>query len=223
MHRFKLISFTLLLTVFLAGIPALTGAGRVAAQEIKKVRLQDRPSKSDDTRIAVKLNGLIGIAIVNPAVEFKVWKRGTVQLEGFGSFHSTNFLGTGHPFVIGATFAEFRFYIKKAFDGFYFGPNIGWGVYKLNKSLVFRYGDQYNDDSYQQGSNIMVGATIGYQFNIGKHWSIEASWSGGFQQSVYDGYRRNNPTEDYVCYTYRDASAEWPPLYKGGIFVVYRF
>ncbi|MEG1899250.1 MAG: DUF3575 domain-containing protein [Bacteroidales bacterium] len=210
------------LTVFLS-IVCAPNFSTLYSQEIKKVRLSDRPSKSDNTRIEVKLNGLVAIGIVNPAVEFKVLKKFTVQLEGFGSFATTNFLGTGKPFVIGATFGEFRYYIKKAFDGFYFGPNIGWGVYKLNKGLVLRYTDQYKDDCYQQGSNLMVGATIGYQFNIGQHWSIEVSWSGGFQNSVYEGFRRDNPDEDYKMYTGRNASAEWPPLYKGGIFVGYRF
>ncbi|MEF9986774.1 MAG: DUF3575 domain-containing protein [Bacteroidales bacterium] len=213
---------TTVLTVFLS-IVCAQNFSTLYSQEIKKVRLSDRPSKSDNTRIEVKLNGLVAIGIVNPAVEFKVLKKFTVQLEGFGSFATTNFLGTGKPFVIGATFGEFRYYIKKAFDGFYFGPNIGWGVYKLNKGLVLRYTDQYKDDCYQQGSNLMVGATIGYQFNIGQHWSIEVSWSGGFQNSVYEGFRRDNPDEDYKMYTGRNASAEWPPLYKGGIFVGYRF
>jgi Protein of unknown function (DUF3575) len=219
-HLFFKTMTTLVLAVILT-----SGINTLYSQEMTdKVRWSDRPSKSDDTRIEVKLNAaLMCVAIVNPAIEFKVWKKATVQLEGIGSFHSTNFLGTGKPFVLGATFGEFRYYIKKAFDGFYFGPNIGWGVYKLNKGLVLRYTDQYDGDCYQQGSNIMVGLTLGYQFNIGKHWSIEATWSGGFQQSVYDGYRRESPDEDYKAYTYRDASAEWPPLYKGGIFVGYRF
>lgn len=223
MTKQHLIILTTILTIVLLGAPVLSNSGLLQAQEIPKLKLKERPSKSDDTRIAVKLNSLVAIAVVNPAVEFKVFNRGTVQLEGLGSFYTTNFLGSGKPLVLGATFGEFRYYIKKAFDGFYFGPNIGWGVYKLNKGLVLRYTDQYSNDSYQQGSNLMVGATIGYQYNIGKHWSIEVSWSGGFQQSVYEGYHREKPGEDYVMYTARNASAEWPPLYKGGIFIGYRF
>ena len=47
--------------------------------------------------------------------------------------------------------------------------------------------------------------------------------AGGFSQAVYDGYRFNETLGEYVSYTTRDASAEWPPIYKGGIFVGYRF
>lgn len=227
MKRFKLTILVTALCVCSIGVSALQNTAW--GQEIPKEKWRDRPSKSDDTRMAVKVNGLLAVLIVNPAIEFKVWKQVTVQLEAFGSFYSTNFLGTNKPFVLGSGFLEGRYYIKKAFDGFYFGPNIGFGVYKLNKSLVFRYGDQYNDYSYQQGSNVMIGLTVGYQYNINKHWSLEFSWSGGFQQTVYDGYRPLDPNKPhsesnpYTCYTYRDASAEWPVLYKGGILVGYRF
>lgn len=182
-----------------------------------------RIAKTEGNRLNVKLNSLVLIAIVNPAVEFKVMPKFTVQMEALGSFYTTDFLGTGKPLVLGAGFLEFRYYPRTAFSGFYVAPNIGFGVYKLNKGLVLRYTDQYKGDCYQHGSNVMAGLTIGYQWNIDKHWSIEVSWSGGFQQSVYQGYRRESKDEPYRMYVDRNASAEWPPLYKGGIFIGYRF
>lgn len=219
--------------LFVAGstfsISALAQTGettekRITDKESKResVRLH-RYSKTEDNRIAVKLNGLLAIGVINPAVEFKVMKKWTVQLEGMGVFYSQNFLGTGKPLVLGSTFAEFRFYPRAAFNGFFIAPNIGFGVYKLNKGLVLRYTDSYDNDSYQQGSNIMAGITIGYQWNINKHWSIEVMWGGGFQHSRYEGYKRDNPDEDYYMYAKLNSSAEWPPFYKGGIFVGYRF
>ncbi len=195
----------------------------IELKEKEKVGYRFRPSYSEDTRIAVKLNALIGILVVNPAVEFKVMRNFTVQMEAIGSFYTTNFLGTGKPLLMGAGFLEMRYYFKRAFDGFYVAPNVGYSVFKLNKGLVLRYTDQYKGDCYQQGSNVMAGATIGYQYNINKHWSIEVSVSGGFSQAVYLGYKRESKDEPYVMYTDRNASAEWPPVYKGGIFVGYRF
>ncbi len=190
---------------------------------LKAVRRGVRYAKVADDKLNVKLNSLVLIGIVNPAVEFKVMKNFTVQMEAFGSFYTTDFLGTGKPFVLGAGFLEFRYYPRFAFSGFYVAPNVGFGVYKLNKGLVLRYTDQYKGDEYQQGSNVMAGLTIGYHWNIDEHWSIEFSWGGGFQQSVYQGFRRYSDDEPYVEYAGRNASAEWPPLYKGGIFVGYRF
>ena len=197
--------------------------GEVTLTDKEKPGLRYRPSYSEDTRIAVKLNGLLAILIVNPAVEFKVMRNWTVQVEGIGSFYTRNFLGTNKPFLIGATFGEFRYYFKRAFDGLYVAPNIGFSVFKLNKGLVLRYHEEYKGNCYQQGSNVMAGITIGYQYNINKHWSIEVNVAGGFSQAVYDGYRFNDELGEYVSYTTRDASAEWPPIYKGGIFVGYRF
>ncbi len=184
-----------------------------------------------DTRLNVKLNSLVLIGIVNPAVEFKVMPKVTVQLEAFGSFYTDNFLGTDKPFVLGAGFLEFRWYPRAAFSGFFIGPNVGFGVYKLNKGLVLRYTDDYDWDCYQQGSNVMTGITIGYQWNINEHWSIEAVWGGGFQHSVYQGFgynpdlvtKPNLPPGGYQEYRGKNRSAEWPPLYKGGIFIGYRF
>ena len=140
-----------------------------------------------------------------------------------GGFYTANFLGYKKPLLIGANFCEFRYYIKRAFDGFYFAPNIGFSIFKLNKGMVIRYRDEYKGNCYQQGSNVMAGLTLGYQYNINKHWSIEVSISGGFQHAVYDGYNFDEDLKDYVSYTTRYASTEWPPIYNGGVFVGYRF
>ena len=45
-------------------------------------------------RTNVKLSALAAIGIVNPAVEFRVDEKWSVQLEGMGVFAAENFLGT---------------------------------------------------------------------------------------------------------------------------------
>lgn len=69
----------------------------------------------------------------------------------------------------------------------------------------------------------MAGITIGYTFNINEKWSVELAWGGGFQHSRYTGYGRENDNEPYEMYVGLNSSAEWPPFYKGGIFIGYRF
>lgn len=220
-------------------VSAQTSAGSGAAESSvsltneahssKRVALRDRASLATDSRTAVKLNAAVFVGIVNPGVEFKVLRNATVQLEALGVFANTSFLGTGKPLELGAGFGEFRYYVKRAFDGFYFGPTLGFGVYKLNKSLVLRYSDQYLDGSYQQGTNVMCGLTVGYALNLNKHWSIEASWSGGFQHSKYEGYKPNPDYNEsannskYIMYVTNNGSAEWPPMFKCGLFVSYRW
>ena len=53
-------------------------------------------------RTNVKLSALAAIGIVNPAVEFHVDEKWSVQLEGMGVFAAENFLGTGYPLQMGA-------------------------------------------------------------------------------------------------------------------------
>ncbi|MBR5856741.1 MAG: DUF3575 domain-containing protein [Bacteroidales bacterium] len=200
-----------------------TLSAQIAGEPLKSAKRFYRIAKTEGNRINVKVNSLLLVGIVNPAVEFKVMKHFTLQTEAFGAFYTTDFLGTGKPFVLGAGFLEFRYYPRVAFSGFYLAPNVGYGVYKLNKGLVLRYTDTYKNDSFQVGSNVMAGITIGYQWNIDNHWSLEVTWGGGFQHSVYQGFSRKSKDEPYVMYVDRNASAEWPPLYKGGLFLGYRF
>ena len=177
-----------------------------------------------DSRINTKINSLALIGILNPAVEFKVMEKFTVQMEALGSFYTYNFLGTQKPLVLGMCFGEFRYYPKKAFSGFFVSPNLGFSVFKINKGLVLGYRGTYDNDSYQQGHNFMAGLTLGYQWNIGKHWSLEFVWGGGYQHSIYHGFSRENNSDPYLeYYIGRNASAEWLTLYKGGLFVGYRF
>ena len=204
---------SLLTIIVIALFISLSSATTLSAQNSKK----RAKIETSDLRIGVKLNGLLAIGVINPAVEFKVFKNGTVQLEAMGVFQPKGFLGSDKPLTLGTAFGEFRYYIKSAFDGFYVGGHAGWGVYRLSKGLAPGYGGAY-PNSYQVGSNMMFGATIGYQLNLTKHWALELSWGAGWQESVYEGYKA-----DGTQYVALNRSGEWLPAYKGGLFVAYRF
>lgn len=79
-------------------------------------------------RTNVKLSALAAIGIVNPAVEFRVDEKWSVQLEGMGVFAAENFLGTGYPLQMGAAFVEARWYPKGVFRKFFLAPNLGVGL-----------------------------------------------------------------------------------------------
>ena len=63
--------------------------------------LHAQQSVSFVPRTNVKLSALAAIGIVNPAVEFRVDEKWSVQLEGMGVFAAENFLGTGYPLQMG--------------------------------------------------------------------------------------------------------------------------
>jgi|SRR5574344_2025600 hypothetical protein len=169
-------------------------------------------------KIALKLNAAVLVGIVNPSVELYVHDHFSVQLEGWGLFYPKGFLWTKYPIVMSNFFAEAHWYPKETFHGFYVGPNIGWGVWKLSKGLVPAYWGSYPQE-YQVGTNLMVGATLGYQFCFGKHWGLDISWGLGYSYSQYEGHK----SSDGSMYVGWNASGEWLPAYKGAVNVVYRW
>ena len=100
----KTLKIGLIATVLfsLLGIESFASSQYVSDNNNNKIKLTDRPSLSDDTKTAVKLNAAVFVGIVNPAVEFKALRNATVQLEALGVFANTSFLGTGKPLELGA-------------------------------------------------------------------------------------------------------------------------
>ncbi len=175
-------------------------------------------------RVAVKLNGLLLAGVVNPAVEFAVHNNISVQLEGMGVFYHDHVPFLNFPLVLGLSFIEGRFYPKEVYRGFYAGPNLGWGVWKMNKSIAPGYFGSYNNNSVQYGHNVMLGLNLGYQWVLSKRWSLDLNLGLGWQHSTYEGYRDGVLYNDPSIPEGRpNHSAEWMPAYKGGLFFSYRF
>lgn len=211
-----------LLAVIFGLLPVCAFSQETVRDTNDKIRVSD-DFLEPDRKIEVKLNSLVLIGIVNPAFEFRVTPKFTVQTEMLASFYFTSCLGTGKPLVLGNLFVEGRYYAGEAFHGFFFGPLMGCGLYKINKGIYPLYKDDYPDDSYQQGQNLMLGISLGYQFLLSRRWSLELSLAGGYQCSVYQGYKRESPDEPYSEYVGVNYSAESIPYFKGGIYLGYRF
>ena len=181
-------------------------------------------------RTNVKLSALAAIGIVNPAVEFRVDEKWSVQLEGMGVFAAENFLGTGYPLQIGAAFVEARWYPKGVFRKFFLAPNVGGGAFRLNKNILHKFFGWASDLNYKKhedavhvGHNFMGGVTLGYVFTFPKnpHWSIEANWSFGRQWAKYESYIPLG--DNLIHHEELGGSAEYLPFYRGGIFVAYKW
>lgn len=175
---------------------------------------------AQDQKVEVKLNSLALIGIVNPAFEIRIAPEITIQTEALCSFYFTNFLGTGKPFALGSLFVEGRYYTRNAFHGFYLGPVIGGGVFKMNKSIYPMYSGY--EGSYQHGCNVMAGLSLGYHILLSHHWSMDLNIAGGYQHTTYQGYKKIKPEDPYEEYVGVNYSAEWLPMFKGGIYIGYR-
>jgi len=182
-------------------------------------------------RVNVKMSALAAIGIVNPAVEFRIDKKWSMQLEGMGVFAGSNFLGTGYPLQMGSFFVEGRYYFKQVFHGFFLAPNVGAGAFRLNKNILHKFFGwspdldyKKNENSVQTGANLMAGLTLGYvhTFKKNPHWSVEINWSLGRQWARYEDhlYDENGTPTGHVPV---NGSAEYMPFYRGGIFVAYKW
>ena len=191
----------------------------------------DIPMEPFTPRVNVKISALAAIGIINPAVEFRLDQKWSMQLEGLGVMARHNFLGTGYPLQMGSFFLEGRYYFKKVYHGFFVAPNLGVGAFRLNKNILYKFfgwspdlNYKKNENSVQTGSNLMGGVTLGYvhTFKSNPHWSVEVNWSMGRQWARYDDhlYDANGTPTGYVP---MNGSAEYMPFYRGGIYVAYKW
>ena len=179
----------------------------------------------------VKLNGILLMGFLNPAAEFRVHNNLTVQVDLFGSFFTKktyfafwNKSGNDYPLLMGALWAELRYYPQEAFHGFYIGFNIGGSYYKLNHDVVPLV-KRANVPGYQIGYNLMLGYTIGYAFQLNEHWGLELSLGGGghFDKFFQVNDNKVPAKEDRVWLSYKQGKGGWVPIYKGGLMVTYRW
>ncbi len=144
-------------------------------------------------------------------LETTLGKKTTFQIDALASLWKSF---NGAPQEIYMVVPEFRYYPKKALEGFYFGLHIGGSKYRFQK---WNY---INTDNYQVGYSILYGGTIGYQVKINEHFSLDAFLGGGSQQGFYKGYLLSTG-ERYEKVRNYNKSGEWLP-YRGGIMIVYK-
>lgn len=205
-----------------------TAASAAEEEQVETTSIAAENQQNKNTlpqkRVAVKLNGLLLAGVVNPAVEFAVHNNISVQLEGMGVFYYDHVPFLNFPLVLGLTFIEGRYYSKEVYRGFYAAPNLGWGVWKMNKSVAPGYFGTYDNGSVQYGHNVMLGLSLGYQWILSERWSLDLNLGLGWQHSTYEGYENGQLYLDpSIPEGQPNRSAEWMPAYKGGLFLSYRF
>lgn len=169
---------------------------------------------------AIKLNAVYAIGgVVSPSIEVGVAKHFTIQLDAVASFYQSISIGKikNMPLLLGLGFIDMHWFPKERFKGFYVGPTIGYGAFKMQK---WNY---WNTTKAQYGTAVCLGAVIGYQWQV-KKWTFDLFLGGGWIHSIYDGYdtvtgERYDLGEFPGKY---NKSAEWLP-FKGGLNIGYRF
>lgn len=165
--------------------------------------------------IEIKANTLLLIGIINPAIEIQLHKRGSLQLECMGIFYPKGFpFSNGRPLSIVAGWLEYRQYFNDNIEGFFVGANGGVAMYRMCKTYEY-----FKQDNLSIGSAKIFGAVFGYKMKLAKRLYLEASWSPGWQESVYEGYQLSTGEKKVSL----NRSGEWLAAYKGGLYLAYRF
>ncbi len=175
---------------------------------------QDNNIKEANIR-TIKMNSLIAIGFVNPAFEFGISEKKSIQLESLGIFYPSGFWGIdGRPLTVVATWIEGRHYFINTTRGLYLGLNTGCAYYRTSKDKGY-----WDNHIIQFGAAIMIGASIGYKYVINDKFCIDFSYGNGWNASNYEGWNNETGTRNVRL----NWSHDFLPLYKGGILICYSF
>ena len=180
-------------------------------------------------KLYVKANALfLPIGMLNAGVEYQLNKKWTLQGDVFISPWKSFAGKYAQVYMIGF---DGRYYFNEAFKHWYIGGNISFSRYIIQKYNYWNDNNyQYTPESpiykssdlYQNGFSYIIGATVGYQFELGKNWNMDLYVGAGSIQSYYKGYHKElgvrydtDPTREY------NQSGEWLP-YRGGVMISYR-
>jgi hypothetical protein len=179
-------------------------------------------------KIYVKANALfIPVGILNAGVEYQLKEKITVQADVFISPWKSFAGKKSQIYMMGF---EGRYYFKESFKHWYVGANISAARFIIQKynywgNGVFQYTPEspiYNiKDIYQDGYAIIVGATLGYQFQLSERWNMDLYLGAGSAQSFYKGYHK------YLGIRYDNDGRKWNKSgeflpYRGGVMISYK-
>ena len=84
---------------------------------------------------------------------------------------------------------EFRYWTCERFNGTFWGVHLHGGEFSVaGISLPFKIFPSLKDHRYE-GYFYGGGVSVGHQWLLSKHWSLEASVGVGYAHWVYDKYR----------------------------------
>lgn len=141
--------------------------------------------------MAIKINLLYGIGTLTPNLgfEFGITPRSTIDIRG--SYNQWGLEGSweqNRKLAHWTVSAEYRYWFCERFSGHFVGAHGFFGYYNIsehNLPLLFGKGS----DQFRYHGNIFgAGISYGYQWILGKHWSIEAQIGVGYGRMNYDRF-----------------------------------
>lgn len=177
----------------------------------------EKVAEEKDVTMAIKLNALLAVGVLNPAFEVKLSKHFSLQFDLNGTYWNKGFLWTNKPIKLFTAFLEARYYPKEVFKGFFVGLNTGFGLYDMSRAIISNFWNESHNGIMHKGWNYMAGATIGWAFPLKNNWGIEPFIGAGYTYAKYDNFVNNQLVSS------EKAKHLFAFTYKGGLFIYYKF
>lgn len=170
------------------------------------------PTQRLDAQIYAKLNGLYAlVGVINPAVEFTVSPKSTIQTEiVFSPWKYVSDHGVDKPMKFGILMTEYRRYFKQHNRGWYLGANMGMMGFKMSKP---QFSDGwFLENRYSKGYGMMIGICGGFEYQFADRWLLDAYFGWSYMLSWYNGYSLDGTID---LHPHRPVQPEKPDPFNG--------
>lgn len=143
--------------------------------------------KANPDSLAIKTNLLWDATLTpNLGLEYTVGNKHTVQLSyGFNKWK----LGGNKRLQNWIIMPEYRYWMRKAMKGLFFGAHVFGGEYNIG-GIKFPFGIWKSEQTHRyDGWLVGAGLTVGYTWRLGGHWHMEAALGLGYAHLDYDKYQ----------------------------------
>ena len=106
---------------------------------------------------------------------------------------------------------EYRRYFKEHNRGWYLGANLGMMAFDMSKPYIENWSLKF-EDRYCKGSGMMIGLCVGYEYQFGNRWTLDAFLGWAWMDSHYNGYSFDGQVD---MYPHRPVQPEHPDPFNG--------
>ena len=106
---------------------------------------------------------------------------------------------------------QYRRYFKEHNRGWYLGANIGMMAFDMSKPYIEGWKLKF-EDRYCKGYGMMIGLCVGYEYQFGKRWLLDAFLGWAWMDSHYNGYSFDGQVD---MYPHRPVQPEHPDPFNG--------
>lgn len=139
-------------------------------------------------QVSVKTNVLYGGLTQTPNLSAEVYVAPKLTLDAMVAYNPFTF-NEGKKWKHLLVQPGVRFWNCEAFNGFFWGAHAHWAAFNLAKGLPLGISPTNLKENRYEGQLAGAGLSIGYQWPLAKHWSLEAEFGLGYAYIWYDKYK----------------------------------